>query len=71
MNPFVSVLIIMDEANPSNSPLVITQRTTGDTVETDPAVEVIYNLLAVGYGIAGVGNFQIGTGIYQNVLLTY
>lgn len=70
MDPsFVSVLIVMDEANPTNPPLVISQRVSGDTVETDPAIEVINSLIMDGFIIIGVGNFQIGAGVYQNILL--
>jgi len=66
---FKSVLIIMDEDNPSNPALVIQQDIDGDIISSGDQIEVIDILVGEGWYITGVGNFQLGSGVYQNVLL--
>jgi hypothetical protein len=65
---FKSVVIIMDEANPSNPALVIQQDINGDVVSSGDQVDVIDSLIGEEWVIAGVGNFHLGAGVYQNVL---
>lgn len=67
---FKSVVIIMDETQPANPAYVIVQDVNGEITSSGDQVEVIDTLVGGGWGIVGVGNFQIGNGIYQNVLLT-
>lgn len=66
---FYSVLIIMDNDAPDNPPLVFLQSVNGDVQQTDPAVEVIDSFIQDGWQVVGVGNFTLGNGVYQNVLL--
>lgn len=65
---FKSVIIIMDAVTPSNPPIVIVQDTGGEQVSYGDQIEVIDSLIEDGWTIAGVGNFQLGNGVYQNVL---
>ena len=64
-----SVVVIMDNDNPSNPPLVILQDTLGDTVQSVTSIKLIDDLIENGWLIFGVGNFQLGNGVYQNILL--
>lgn len=66
---FYFILIIMDNDAPANPPLVFVQSTDGDVLQTDPAVEVIDSFIEDGWVVCGVGNFTLGNGIYQNILL--
>lgn len=67
---FKSVVIIMDETQPANPAYVIVQDINGEVTSFGDQIEVIDSLISQGWNIVGVGNFQIGNGIYQNVLLT-
>ncbi len=66
---FKSVIIIMDADAPSNPAIVVVQDTNGEQVSYGDQIEVIDTFMEMGWTIGGVGNFQIGNGVYQNVLL--
>lgn len=65
---FKSVIIIMDAVTPSNPAIVVVQDTSGEQVSYGDQIEVIDSLIEDGWTISGVGNFQLGNGVYQNVL---